>query len=68
MSRWFAILPCLVLQVDLTCLPYRFIKWIAEGETIQMFGDGSQSRDFTYVDDIAQWNHCRDSGCRIRNH
>ena len=34
--------------------PYRFIKWIAEGETIQMFGDGSQSRDFTYVDDIAR--------------
>ena len=33
--------------------PYRFIKWIAEEETIQMFGDGSQSRDFTYVDDIA---------------
>ena len=35
-------------------VPYRFIKWIAEGETIQMFGDGSQSRDFTYVDDIAR--------------
>ena len=34
--------------------PYRFIKWIAEGEIIQMFGDGSQSRDFTYVDDIAR--------------
>ena len=34
--------------------PYRFIKWIADGETILMFGDGSQSRDFTYVDDIAQ--------------
>jgi nucleoside-diphosphate-sugar epimerase len=34
--------------------PYRFIKWIAEDETIQMFGDGSQSRDFTYVDDIAR--------------
>ena len=34
--------------------PYRFIKWIAEEETIQMFGDGSQSRDFTYVDDIAR--------------
>ena len=32
--------------------PYRFIRWIAEGETIQMFGDGSQSRDFTYVNDI----------------
>ena len=34
--------------------PYRFIKWIAEEETIQMFGDGSQSRDFTYVEDIAR--------------
>ena len=34
--------------------PYRFIKWIAEEETIQMFGDGSQSRDFIYVDDIAR--------------
>ena len=34
--------------------PYRFIKWIAEEETIQMFGDGSQSRDFTYIDDIAK--------------
>jgi UDP-glucuronate 4-epimerase len=34
--------------------PYRFIKWISEGETIQMFGDGSQSRDFTFVDDIAR--------------
>ena len=34
--------------------PYRFIKWIAEEESIQMFGDGSQSRDFTYVDDIAR--------------
>jgi nucleoside-diphosphate-sugar epimerase len=34
--------------------PYRFIKWISEEETIQMFGDGSQSRDFTYVDDIAR--------------
>lgn len=33
---------------------YRFIKWIAEEETIQIFGDGSQSRDFTYVDDIAR--------------
>ena len=34
--------------------PYRFIKWIAEGETIQMFGNGSQSRDFSYVEDIAR--------------
>ena len=31
----------------------RFIKWIDEGTPIQLFGDGTQSRDFTYVDDIA---------------
>lgn len=33
---------------------YRFFKWIDEGVPIEMFGDGSQSRDFTYVDDIAR--------------
>jgi len=33
---------------------FRFIKWIAEGQPIELFGDGSQSRDFTYVDDIAR--------------
>lgn len=33
--------------------PFRFIKWISENETVNVFGDGSQSRDFTYVDDIA---------------
>jgi nucleoside-diphosphate-sugar epimerase len=32
----------------------RFIKWIDEGRPIQLFGDGSQARDFTYVDDIAR--------------
>jgi nucleoside-diphosphate-sugar epimerase len=34
--------------------PFRFIKWIYEGKPLQLFGDGSQSRDFTYVDDIAE--------------
>lgn len=32
---------------------FRFIKWIDEGKPIILYGDGSQSRDFTYVDDIA---------------
>jgi len=33
---------------------FRFIKWVDEGTPIELFGDGSQSRDFTYVDDIAR--------------
>src|SRR3990170_3057929 len=33
---------------------FRFVQWIAEGRTIKMNGDGSQSRGFTYVDDIAR--------------
>jgi nucleoside-diphosphate-sugar epimerase len=33
--------------------PLRFVQRIREGRTITVFGDGSQSRDFTYVDDIA---------------
>lgn len=32
---------------------FRFIKWIDQGHPIELFGDGSQSRDFTFVDDIA---------------
>lgn len=34
--------------------PYRFAKWIDEGVPITLYGDGTQSRDFTYIDDIAQ--------------
>jgi nucleoside-diphosphate-sugar epimerase len=33
---------------------FRFIRWIDDGVPIQLFGDGEQSRDFTYVDDIAR--------------
>jgi UDP-glucuronate 4-epimerase len=32
--------------------PYQFIDKISRGETIQQFGDGSSSRDYTYIDDI----------------
>lgn len=33
---------------------YRFIRWIAEGEPLDLYGDGGQSRDFTYIDDVAR--------------
>jgi nucleoside-diphosphate-sugar epimerase len=32
---------------------FRFIRNIEAGEAIPVFGDGNQSRDFTYIDDIA---------------
>lgn len=34
--------------------PFRFIKWIYEGTPITLYGDGNQSRDFTFVEDIAK--------------
>ncbi len=33
---------------------FRFIQWIREGRPVTVFGDGSQSRDFTFVEDIAR--------------
>ena len=33
---------------------FRFVQWISEGRPVIVFGDGRQSRDFTYVDDIAR--------------
>ena len=32
---------------------FRFTRWISEGELLQLYGDGEQSRGFTYLDDIA---------------
>jgi len=34
--------------------PFRFIKRIDEGQPIDLFGDGTQKRDFTYIDDVAE--------------
>jgi nucleoside-diphosphate-sugar epimerase len=34
--------------------PFRFVQRIREGRPLTVFGDGRQTRDFTYVDDIAR--------------
>ena len=34
--------------------PLRFISWIYQEKPVTIYGDGNQSRDFTYVDDIAR--------------
>jgi UDP-glucuronate 4-epimerase len=33
---------------------FRFINWIDLEQRLELFGDGAQSRDFTYVEDIAR--------------
>jgi nucleoside-diphosphate-sugar epimerase len=33
---------------------FRFVRWVMEGEPITLYGDGTQRRDFTYVEDIAR--------------
>ncbi len=33
---------------------FRFVQWMSEGKPLHVFGDGTQERDFTYVDDIAR--------------
>jgi UDP-glucuronate 4-epimerase len=33
---------------------FRFVQWIKEGRPVHLNGDGSQSRGFTYLDDIAR--------------
>jgi nucleoside-diphosphate-sugar epimerase len=33
---------------------FRFNKWITEGQPVRIFGDGRQTRGFTYLDDISR--------------
>lgn len=33
---------------------FRFVQWISERQPVIVYGDGTQERDFTHVDDIAQ--------------
>jgi UDP-glucuronate 4-epimerase len=33
---------------------FRFTQWITEGKPLTLYGDGEQSRGFTYIDDIAR--------------
>ncbi len=33
---------------------FRFVQWISEERQVLVYGDGQQSRDFTFVDDIAR--------------
>jgi UDP-glucuronate 4-epimerase len=33
---------------------FRFVQFVSEGKPVPIFGDGRQSRDFTYVDDVAR--------------
>jgi UDP-glucose 4-epimerase len=34
----------------------RFIQWALQGEPLEVHGDGLQSRDFTYIDNVVQAN------------
>ncbi len=34
----------------------RFIYWALHGETLEVHGDGEQSRDFTYIDNVVEAN------------
>ena len=34
--------------------PFKFIERVFNGDPIQQYGDGSTSRDYTYIDDIVR--------------
>jgi UDP-glucuronate 4-epimerase len=33
---------------------FRFVQWITEGRPVHVYGDGEQSRGFTFIDDIGR--------------
>lgn len=50
--------------------PYKFIDRVFRGVAIQQYGDGSTSRDYTYIDDIASGVISaidRPLGCQVIN-
>jgi len=44
--------------------PFRFTEWISRGEPITLYGDGEQTRDFTYIDDIARGTIAATEQCK----
>jgi nucleoside-diphosphate-sugar epimerase len=48
---------------------FRFIRWIAEGDTLMLYGDGKQERDFTFVNDVAHGTALalKPVGCEVMN-
>jgi len=49
--------------------PFRFAQWVCEERPVVIYGDGSQRRDFTYIDDIAAGTlaSLRPVGCEAFN-
>jgi UDP-glucuronate 4-epimerase len=49
--------------------PFRFIECIRRGQPIQLYGDGTQTRDFTYIDDAAAGTvaSLKIRGCEVVN-
>lgn len=49
--------------------PFRFIEWIRRSQTVRLYGDGRQTRDFTYIEDVAAGtlSALGVSGCEVIN-